>query len=78
MDGARIWNAAASSNLPLSRIVAGVDSVSVCYSKGELGRARQKFSSTVREVISSNSFERPLQSLALKTEQTGKLASENI
>lgn len=35
MDGARIWNAAASSNLPLSRIVAGVDSVSVCYSKGE-------------------------------------------
>lgn len=36
MDGARIWNAAASSNVPLSRITAGVDSVSVCYSKGEL------------------------------------------
>eukprot|EP00903_Cladosiphon_okamuranus_P009504 g9056.t1 len=34
MDGARLWNAAAASGLPLSRITAGVDSVSVCYSKG--------------------------------------------
>lgn len=36
MDGARLWNAAAETDLPLSRITAGVDSVSVCYSKGEL------------------------------------------
>ncbi|CAM9977123.1 unnamed protein product [Ectocarpus sp. 4 AP-2014] len=34
MDGARLWNAAAASGLPLSRITAGVDSVSVCFSKG--------------------------------------------
>ncbi|CAM9460897.1 unnamed protein product [Ectocarpus sp. 12 AP-2014] len=34
MDGARLWNAAAASGLPPSRITAGVDSVSVCYSKG--------------------------------------------
>lgn len=35
MDGARLWNAAAALKVPLSRIVAGVDSVSVCYSKGK-------------------------------------------
>ncbi|CAM9284477.1 unnamed protein product [Ascophyllum nodosum] len=34
MDGARLWNAAAASRLPASRIVADVDSVSVCFSKG--------------------------------------------
>ncbi|CAM9304156.1 unnamed protein product [Scytosiphon promiscuus] len=34
MDGARLWNAAAATGLAPSRITAGVDSVSVCYSKG--------------------------------------------
>lgn len=42
MDGARLWNAAAASRLPLSRIVAGVDSVSVCYSKGEPSEKKRK------------------------------------
>lgn len=35
MDGARLWNAAAALRLPPSRIAAGVDSVSVCFSKGK-------------------------------------------
>jgi threonine aldolase len=34
MDGARIFNAAAVSGLPVSRIVRDCDSVSVCLSKG--------------------------------------------
>ncbi|CAN0027210.1 unnamed protein product, partial [Discosporangium mesarthrocarpum] len=34
MDGARLWNAVAVSKMAPSRLVAAVDSVSVCFSKG--------------------------------------------
>ena len=34
LDGARIWNAAASMNIPESEIAKHFDSVSVCFSKG--------------------------------------------
>lgn len=34
MDGARLFNAAAVLGVPVSRVVAGCDSVSVCLSKG--------------------------------------------
>ncbi|MBD3298988.1 MAG: aminotransferase class I/II-fold pyridoxal phosphate-dependent enzyme [candidate division Zixibacteria bacterium] len=34
LDGARIWNAAAATGIPLSDWVQGFDSVSVCLSKG--------------------------------------------
>lgn len=34
LDGARLWNAAVQSGVPLDRMVAGFDSVSVCFSKG--------------------------------------------
>ncbi|CAM9808283.1 unnamed protein product, partial [Sphacelaria rigidula] len=34
MDGARLWNAAAATRRSPASIVSGVDSVSVCYSKG--------------------------------------------
>jgi threonine aldolase len=34
LDGARIWNAAAATGIPLYDWVAGFDSVSVCLSKG--------------------------------------------
>ena len=56
MDGARLWNAAAATGLPLSRITAGVDSVSVCYSKGEFGR-----------VYRGASLDNPSQCISLKS-----------
>jgi threonine aldolase len=34
MDGARLWNAAIALGLPPAELVAEVDSVSVCFSKG--------------------------------------------
>jgi threonine aldolase len=34
MDGARVFNAAAGSGLPVEQLVAGADSVSICLSKG--------------------------------------------
>lgn len=34
LDGARIWNAAVSSGLDVGEMVAGVDSISACLSKG--------------------------------------------
>ena len=34
LDGARIWNAAAASQIPLHKIASGADSVSICLSKG--------------------------------------------
>jgi len=34
IDGARIWNAAAATGLPVSRYAACCDSISVCFSKG--------------------------------------------
>ncbi len=34
VDGARLWNAAASLGVPEASLVAGVDSVMVCFSKG--------------------------------------------
>ena len=34
LDGARIWNAAAASQIPLHEIVKHADSVSICLSKG--------------------------------------------
>ena len=34
MDGARLWNAAVALGLPPAAVVADVDSVSVCFSKG--------------------------------------------
>ena len=34
LDGARIWNAAAATGLPLSAMACEFDSVSVCFSKG--------------------------------------------
>ena len=34
MDGARLWNAAAASGLDPARLLQGVDSASVCLSKG--------------------------------------------
>jgi threonine aldolase len=34
MDGARLWNAAVALGLPPAELVADVDSVSVCFSKG--------------------------------------------
>lgn len=35
VDGARIWNAAASSGQRLAEVAAGADSISVCLSKGD-------------------------------------------
>lgn len=34
LDGARLWNAAVATGLPLSRLAAGATTVSVCLSKG--------------------------------------------
>lgn len=34
VDGARLFNAAAASGVPVSRLAQGADSVSVCFSKG--------------------------------------------
>lgn len=34
LDGARLWNAASALNQPISELVFGADSVSVCLSKG--------------------------------------------
>jgi threonine aldolase len=34
LDGARIWNASAASQKPVSRLAAPFDTVSVCFSKG--------------------------------------------
>jgi threonine aldolase len=34
LDGARLWNASAATGLPVSRLARGVDTVSVCFSKG--------------------------------------------
>jgi threonine aldolase len=34
LDGARIWNAATATDTPLAELVRGVDSASVCLSKG--------------------------------------------
>ena len=34
LDGARIWNAAASTGLSVAEVASGADSVSVCLSKG--------------------------------------------
>lgn len=34
VDGARLWNASVATGTPLSRLVEGANSVSVCFSKG--------------------------------------------
>lgn len=34
VDGARLWNASVATGTPLTRLVEGADSVSVCFSKG--------------------------------------------
>jgi threonine aldolase len=34
LDGARLWNAAVASAMPVAEIARGFDSVSVCFSKG--------------------------------------------
>ena len=43
MDGARVFNASAASGVPVSDIVAPVDTVMFCLSKG-LGRPRDRYS----------------------------------
>jgi threonine aldolase len=34
LDGARIWNASVATGIPVDRLAAGFDTVSVCFSKG--------------------------------------------
>jgi threonine aldolase len=52
LDGARLWNASASSKHPLKQLARPFDSVSVCFSKGlgaPVGSALLGSSSLVRE-----------------------------
>jgi len=51
LDGARLWNAAAATGLPVGRLARGADTVSVCFSKGLGAPVGSAIASTTERIV---------------------------
>ena len=72
LDGARLWNAARALDVPLDRLSAGADTVSVCFSKG-MGAPVGSVLASTRERIADARYRR--KRLGGGTRQAGIIAA---